>query len=251
MILGKLWRSIRAQINKGVNVLWAADPIAQMQYEYDAAVAQLRDGREGLEQHRALVERVDRQVNGAERQLALLDAKVKAYLAAGDRESAARFALDLQRTRQELAENKSQLELHESAYENNVSQIKHAVKKLAEVRKRIAHYDAELKMSNAQAEIAKLVDNFNVDITTDFGQIEQLLQDRITLNRAKVRVASDLAGLSAVDLERERAMETILGEQALRQFESQQRLSPADAHSAEIVQESEPDETRKRIDGRS
>ena len=251
MILGKLWRSIRAQINKGVNVLWAADPIAQMQYEYDAAVAQLRDGREGLEQHRALVERVDRQVNAAERQLALLDAKVKAYLAAGDRESAARFALDLQRTRQELAENKSQLELHESAYENNVSQIKHAVQKLSEVRKRIAHYDAELKMSNAQAEIAKLVDNFNVDITTDFGQIEQLLQDRITLNRAKVRVASDLAGLSAVDLERERAMETILAEQALRQFESQQRLSPADASSAEILQEPEPDEARKRIEGRS
>ena len=26
MILGKLWRSIKAQINKGVNVVWSADP---------------------------------------------------------------------------------------------------------------------------------------------------------------------------------------------------------------------------------
>jgi phage shock protein A len=250
MILGKLWRSIRAQINKGVNVVWAADPIAQMQYEYDSAVAQLKDGREGLEQHRALVERVGRQVSAAERRLAVLVAKVKAYLAVGDRESAARYALELQRAEQELAENESQLELHESAYENNVAKIKLSAKKLSEVRTRIAQYDAELKMSDAEAEIAKLVNNFNVDITTDFGQIEQLLQDKISLNRAKGRVASDLSGLSAIDLERERAMESILAEQALKQFESHQGL-PAAADSTEIVQELDPGDTRNRIERRS
>ncbi|HEY4310207.1 MAG TPA: PspA/IM30 family protein [Pirellulales bacterium] len=250
MMLGKLWRAIRAQINKGVNALWAADPIAQMQYEYDAAVAQLRDGREGLEQHRALVERVGRQVSGAERQLVTLGAKVKAYLAAGDRESAARFALELQRAEQELAENESQLELHESAYANNVAKIKHAAKKLSEVRNRIAQYDAELKTSNAEAEIATLVNNFNLDITTDFGQIEQMLQDKISLNRAKGRVAADLSGLSAIDLERERAMESILAEQALEQFESQQKLSP-DANSTKIVQNPDPSSAPKRIEGHS
>ena len=244
MILGKLWRSIRAQINKGVNVLWAADPIAQMQYEYDAAVVQLREGREGLEQHRALVERVGRQVTSAERQLGLLEAKVKAYLAAGDRESAARFALELQRVEKELAENESQLELHESAYENNVAKIKYAAKKLSEVRTRIAQYDAELKMINAEAEIAKLVTDFNVDITTDFGQIEQLLQDKISLNRAKGRVASDLSGLSAIDLERERAMESILAEQALKQFESHQQRPTISTDFTKIEQKTDAGETR-------
>src|ERR1700709_2146452 len=53
-----------AQINKVANVFWTADPIAQMQYEYDLAVAQLKEGRLGLEQYRALVERVGAQ--GAE-----------------------------------------------------------------------------------------------------------------------------------------------------------------------------------------
>ena len=121
----------------------------------------------------------------AERHLASLDAKVKAYLAAGDRETAARFALELQRASKSWPRTKTQLEMHEQAYDNNVAKIKHAAKKLAEVRTRIAHYDAELKMSNAEAEIAKLANNFNVDITTDFGQIEQMLQDKISLNRAK------------------------------------------------------------------
>ena len=53
MIVGKLWRALRAQFNKLANFFWTADPIAQMQYEYDSAVEQLKGGREGLEQYRA------------------------------------------------------------------------------------------------------------------------------------------------------------------------------------------------------
>ncbi|HKD37857.1 MAG TPA: hypothetical protein VKB78_13690, partial [Pirellulales bacterium] len=76
--MGKLWRALRAQLNKVANFFWTADPIAQMQYEYDSAVAQLKDGREGLEQYRALVERVTRQVAGDRQQVASLEAKIKA-----------------------------------------------------------------------------------------------------------------------------------------------------------------------------
>ena len=63
MILGKLWNAFAAQVNKLANFFWTSDPIAQLQYEYDKAVDQMKDGREGLEQYRALVERVARQVN--------------------------------------------------------------------------------------------------------------------------------------------------------------------------------------------
>jgi hypothetical protein len=47
MIIGKLWGSFKAQMNKLANFFWTADPIAQMQYEYDQAVDQLKGGREG------------------------------------------------------------------------------------------------------------------------------------------------------------------------------------------------------------
>ena len=63
MILHKFWAAFVAQLNKIANVFWEADPVAQMRYEYDQAVAQLKDGRGGLEQYRGLVERVTRQVN--------------------------------------------------------------------------------------------------------------------------------------------------------------------------------------------
>src|SRR5438132_8388614 len=97
MIFGKFWGAFRAQINKVANFFWTADPIAQMQYEYDSAVAQLKEGREGLEQYRALVERVTRQVAGDKQQVVSFEAKVKAYLQAGDRDTAARFALELKK----------------------------------------------------------------------------------------------------------------------------------------------------------
>jgi phage shock protein A len=224
MILGKLWRTLMAQVNKIANIFWTADPIAQMQYEYDQAVAQLKEGREGLERYRALVERVGRQVAMDKQHVSKLEAQVKAYLTAGDRETAARFALELQKAKQQQAENESQLKLHEEAYNNNVTKIKHASSKLAGVRQKIQKYDAELKMSRAEAEIAKLATDFNFDVTTDFGQIEQVINDKISLNRAKVRVAADLSSEGLADIEHEKAMEQALGEQALRDFEVQMGL---------------------------
>jgi phage shock protein A len=241
MIVGKLWSAFRAQLNKLANLFWTADPIAQMQYEYDKAVEELKVGREGLEQYRALVERVSRQVAGDKRHVASIEAKIKAYLTTGDRETAARFALELQKAKTEHAENEGQLALHEKAYENNVRKIKHASSKLAEVREKIQKYDAELKMSRAEAEMAKLAQSFNFDVTTDFGQLEQIMEDKISLNRAKVRVAADLSGEGIAEIEREQAMEAAMADQALREFEMEMGLvTPESAGVEESVKQLGP-----------
>lgn len=241
MIFGKLWKSLMAQVNKVANFFWTADPIAQMQYEYDQAVAQLKEGRQGLEQYRALVERVARQVAGDKTHVTSLEAKVKAYLQAGDRDTAAKFALELQKARQQLSENEAQLKMHEEAYNNNVTKIKHASSKLAQVREKIQKYDAEIKMSRAEAEMAQLATSFNFDVSTDFGQIEQVIQDKISLNRAKVRVAADLSGEGIVDIKREQAMEAALADQALRDFEiSMGLVTPETAKVAEAAKELGP-----------
>jgi phage shock protein A len=219
MILGKLWRALAAQVNKIANYFWTKDPIAQMQYEYDLAVDQMKEGREGLEQYRALVERVTRQVTNAKKHQAQLEGKVKAYLTAGNREAAASFALELTKVRAELAENEQQLVMHEKSYENNLRKIKSAGGKLQKVREKIQKYDAELKMSRAEAEMAKLSESFNFDVTTDFGQIEQVIQDQIGLNRAKARVAADMSGEGIEEIAAEEAMEKAMADQALRDFE--------------------------------
>lgn len=224
MIFGKFWRALKAQVNKLANFFWTADPIAQMQYEYDKAVEELGSGRTGLEQYRGLVERVNRQVARDKAHVASLEAKVKAYLQAGDRESAGKFALELKKAKDQLTEDQGQLEIHEGAYNNNVTKIKHAMKKLADVREKISRYDAELKMSRAEAEMAKLAESFDFNVTTDFGQIEQVIQDKIGLNRAKARVSADLSEEGIVDIQREQAMEANMAEDALKSFEVEMGL---------------------------
>ena len=219
MIISKLWRAVAAQFNKLANFFWTADPIAQMQYEYDQAVEELKSGRTGLEQYRALVERCSRQVERDKSHVNSLSGKVKAYLQAGDRETAAKFALELKKAKDELAENQAQLEMHERAYDNNIRKIRNAGSKLKAVKEKIMKYDAELKMSRAEAELAQLAESFDFNVTTDFGQIEEVIQDKIGLNRAKARVAADLSEEGIADIEREEAMEAAMADDALRAFE--------------------------------
>jgi phage shock protein A len=224
MILGKIWQAIAAQFNKLANAIRGYDPIAEMQYEYDRSVDQIREGREGLAQYRAMVERVQRQVEGSRKTIAVLEARIKAYLNAGERDAAGRIALELKRSKDDLAENEKQLGLHEQAYQNNLLKIQHAVKKLDEVRHRISKYDADLKMSRAEAEVAQLANQFHFDVTTDFGQAEQMIQSQIDKNRARVRVAADMSGEGLEEIRQDIAVEKTMAEDALRQFEKEQGL---------------------------
>ena len=219
MILHKFWAAFVAQINKVANLFWEADPVAQMRYEYDRAVEQLKEGRTGLEQYRGLVERVTRQVNANRSHVQKLEAETKAYLKVGDRTTAAKFALELQKAKDELAANDAQLQMHETAYGNNLKKIQHANEKLIELREKIQKYDAELKMSAAEAEIAKLAESFDMNLTTDFGEIEAVIQQKIDQNRGKVRVAADLSEKGIAEINAEERMRTQLAEQALQNFE--------------------------------
>jgi phage shock protein A len=219
MILTKFFKAIAAQFNKLGNWLTNKDPIAQMQYEYDKAVEQLKEGREGLEQYRGLVERVSRQVKDGEAQVAKLTAQAKAYLKMGDREKASIIALQLTKTKNQLQENQGQLAMHEEAYQNNLKKIQFANKKLAELKDKIAKYDADLKMSEAEAEVAKLTQSFNMDLTTDFGQIEDAIQRKIDTNRGKARVAADLSKEGMDKIQEDERIEKAMAEDALRDLE--------------------------------
>src|SRR6478672_35209 len=219
MILHKFWSAFVSQINKVANLFWEADPVAQMRYEYDRAVEQLKEGRTGLEQYRGLVERVTRQVQANRAHVQQLEAQTKAYLKAGDRTTAAKFAMELQKAKADLATNEGQLTMHETAYGNSLKKIQHANEKLIELREKITKYDSELKMTSAEAEIAKLSETFDMNLTTDFGELEQVIQQKIDQNRGKVRVAADLSSKGIADIQAEERMQGQLAEQALTDFE--------------------------------
>jgi len=58
-----------------------------------------------------------------------------------------------------------------------------------------------------------------VNLTTDFGEIEGVIQQRIDQNRGKVRVAADLSSKGIAEIQAEERMRGVLAEQALTDFE--------------------------------
>ena len=85
---------------------------------------------------------------------------------------AGQLAMQLQKAQTELAANENQLQMHEGAYQNNLLKIQKANKDIVKVREKIRQYNAELKMSAAEAEIAQISESFDMNVTTNFGEIE-------------------------------------------------------------------------------
>ena len=219
--MGKFFRAIRAQLNKIANLFFEADPIAVMQLEVDQATERLKEGRKGLEMYRGLVETVARQVAHGKSNASQLEGQIKAHLKAGNRDVAGQLALQLQKTQTELAANENQLQMHESAYQNNLLKIQKANKDIVKVREKIRQYDAELKMSAAEAEIAQISESFDMNITTDFGQIESVIQRQIDHNRGRARVAADMSSKGIESIKAEEAAEKVMAEDLLSKYEVQ------------------------------
>jgi phage shock protein A len=236
MILGKFFGALRAQINKIANLFFEADPIAVMQLEVDQATERLKEGRKGLETYRGLVETVARQVATEKANAGRLEAQIKAHLKAGNREVAGQLAVQLQKTQEDLASNEEQLRTHEQAYQNNLLKIQKANKDIVKVREKIRQYDAELKMSAAEAEIAQISESFDMNVTTDFGQIEAVIQRQIDHNRGRARVAADMSSKGVEAIKAEEAAEKALAEDLLSKFEVQLGLkSPETTPVVETV----------------
>ena len=83
--------------------------------------------------------------------------------------------------------------------------------------------------------MAKLANQFHFDVTTDFGQAEQMIQDKIDRNRARVRVAADMSGEGLEDIQQDMAVEKAMAEEALREFEKQEGLVTPETVKATAV----------------
>jgi phage shock protein A len=221
MIFGKFFSAFRAQLNKIANIFFEADPIAVMQLEVDSATERLKEGRKGLEMYRGLVETVARQVALGKSNAAQLEAQIKAHLKAGNRDVAGQLAVQLQKTQNELDANQKQLEMHETAYQNNLLKIQKANKDIIKVRDKIRQYDADLKMSAAEAEISKISESFDLNMTTDFGQIESVIQRQIDTNRGKARVAADMSSKGIEAIKADEAADKAMAEDLLTKYEVQ------------------------------
>ena len=73
----------------------------------------------------------------------------------------------------------------------------------------------------AEAEIAQLSESFDMNMTTDFCQIESVIQRQIDTNRGKTRVAVDMSSKGVAEIKAEEAVDKAMAEDLLTKFEQQ------------------------------
>ena len=85
-----------------------------------------------------------------------------------------------------------------------------------------------------------------MNLTTDFGEIENVIQQKIDQNRGKVRVAADLSSKGIADIQAEERMQGAMADQALTDFEVELGLkSPETTPVAQTAKDLGPAPTEK------
>lgn len=224
MIVSKLWTLFRAMLNKIGNALIRKAPLDIMQLQVDDATKQLHAGREGLEKCQGFVFTLQDRVTALKAKEARYKAKAQTLITAGQRDAAAGIVIELNQIRADLTEQETDLKVQKETADNYTLKIKAAAKQIAAAQDKIKKYGAKLDVSRASAEIAQLNSSLDINITTDFGQMEAVIQDEINMCKGKVKVAADLSGEGIDEIKQSEAVEKALADQALRQFEIESGL---------------------------
>ncbi len=228
----KIFGAGRAQVGKLGRLAEEADPLALLNQAVEDGVNSIQTSKKGLENYRALILSVQRQVESGEKERARLESRIRAALVSGNpSETAQEAALVLADVERHLAANREQLARHMEIYENFARQVELGQAKVAEARLKAARLGLELEQSKREKEMAKFASDFSFEpggFNSDLARAEELINRKIDANRAVGEVAADLSKQTlldpdAEDVERRAAAAEILnriGRKALSSDES-------------------------------
>lgn len=201
----RFFAPLGAQLNKLGRLVWGFDPVAVYQKQVDDATDEIRSGTRGLEQHRGHVTQLQRKVDTAKKEIAQLQARAEGYVREGNDARAAGALTEKKRLEAELATASASLATCEEAYQNNLRKIQFAQRKIEEAKRVAQRLQADLRLSQAEREIAKLNTNFIASSIDGLGEVRDEIQRQIDANRAVAQVQTDLGNNEMADMEAEDA----------------------------------------------
>ncbi len=170
------------------------NPEALLEVEKENLRTQIAQFNQGLAAHAGLCEKLIAQVKRQEKEEADLKAKAAANLRAGNQRLAGEIALELQRTRQELADNRSQLGDAETTYKeltlSRDTAMKAAREKIETLRKDLDG----LKMKKALAEMSEMASGMLTQIGGSgdtLDRLHRMVEEENTKASGRARVARD------------------------------------------------------------
>ena len=162
--MARIFGAGRAQVGKLGRMAEEADPLALLNQAVEDGVTSIQNSKKGLENYRALILSVQRQVESGEKERARLESRIQAALASGDpNQTAEESAMVLADVERHLAANREQLARHMEIYENFARQVELGQAKVAEARLKAARLGFELEQSKREKEMAKFATDFSFD----------------------------------------------------------------------------------------
>ena len=234
-----MWRRIvnlfRGFLGLFISGLERQNPRALIEAEKENLRAQIARFNDNLATHAGFVERLLRQIKNLEAMERDLTAKAAANLKVGNRNAAGQYALQLKTVKEQLDENRTQLEAAEQTYKKLVQardiSVRDAQAKIEQLKRMIS----ETEMLEAQAELQEMANGMISSIGGSgdtLNRVEEYLTERRDKAAGKARVAASTIDASKVELME--AEQQALADQALVEFAAAYGLEmPAAEKAAE------------------
>jgi phage shock protein A len=211
------------------------NPEALLEAEKENLRTQVARYNQGLASHAGLCERLMAQVKKLETDERDLRAKTAANLRAGNKDSAAQYALRLQTVTRELEENRTQLGQAETTYKELIRArdvtIKAAQAKIESLK---AGLD-DLKIKRATAELSEMASGLISQIGgagDTLDRLENMVQEERAKAAGRARIARD--SLNIGDFQVKEAEQKALADQALADFAAKEGIALDSAPPSEL-----------------
>jgi phage shock protein A len=233
-MFNRLGNLIKGFLSLFISGLEKSNPRALIEAEKENLRKQIATFNENLANHAAFVERLMRQVKNLEKSDKELAAKAAANLKVGNRGAAGQYALQLKTVREQLSENRGQLEGADETYKKLVKTRDVAIKEAQGKIESLKRLLTETEMMEAQAELQEMAKGMITEIGGSgdtINRVEEYLTERRDQAAGRARVASSSIDSSQVELME--AEQEALADQALTEF--------AAAYGLDMPVEAEPE----------
>lgn len=239
---------LRGFLSLFISGLERENPRALIEAEKENLRLQISRFNTNLANHAGFVERLMRQVKELESKEKEYVAKAAANLKAGNRAAAGQYALMLQTIKEQLEENRAQLQAADDTYHKLVKSRDVAVKEAQEKIESLKRLLSETEMLEAQAELQEMAKGMISEIGGSgdtLSRVDEYLKERRDKAAGKARVAASTIDTSGVEMKE--AEQAALADQALAEFASaygldvpQSEVPAVEASTAPPVKEMGP-----------
>lgn len=236
----RLSNIIRGFLGLFISGIERENPEALLEVEKENLRKQIGSYNEGLAAHAGLCERLMTQVRKLENEERDLRAKTTANLRAGNRDSAAQYALRLQTVSRELTENRAQLEQAEKTYKELIKardvSVKAAQAKIEALRSGLD----DLKIKRATAELTEMASGMITQIGGSGDTLDRLhtmVEEERQKASGRARIARDT--LNTTDFTVKEEEQKALADQALADFAAKEGIAIEPSPASETTSATE------------